>query len=101
MSLSIDDKNKCGVTHNVLDATVFAVGADDRYIVAKQHPVSADQVHFDRSVTNYLIVDRMLTATLRDRKTGVIGPLTKEQFEQKAAALQLPNFTKTFPKLEW
>jgi len=100
MCLGIDHKNKWGVTSTIVEATVFAVGADDRYIVAKQHPLRGDQSHFDRAVTNYFIVDRMLAATLPDRRKGVIGPLTKEQFDQKSAAMQLPSFTKTFQKLE-
>jgi hypothetical protein len=100
MSLKLDRKGQWAVFDNVVDATVFAAGTNDRYIVVKQHPIAEDQQHFDRTVTNYFIVDRMLAATLRDRKKGVIGPLTKDQFEERASAIQLPSFTKTFPTLE-
>ena len=101
MSLSLDKKDKRFAFDYVVGATVFAVGANNRYIVAKQHPIYSDQIHFDHAVTSYFIVDRMLTATLRDRTKGVVGPLTKEQFEQKARTMELPAFTTTFPTLEW
>jgi hypothetical protein len=57
MSLKIDDVKHWEVFHEVVSATVYAVGANDRYIVAKQHPLLDDQTHFDRTVTNYFIVD--------------------------------------------
>jgi len=85
----------------VVAATVFSVGANERYLIAKQHPIFSDQTKFDRSVTNYYVVDRTQTPTFREPHRGVQGPLTKEEFDHLASSLPLPGFTKTFHKLEW
>ena len=101
MSLKVDRKGQWAVFDNVVAATVFAVGANDRYIVVKQHPIAEDQQHFDRAVTNYFIVDRTKQPTQHKRGEGVIGPLTKEQFDEAAKRMLLPAFTKTLRRLEW
>ena len=77
----------------LVDARVFAVGSDGRYVVAKQHP------HGNRSVTNYFIVDKQADPE-RDRARAVVGPLTAQEFEVRQHALQLPAFTKVLASLE-
>ena len=72
--------------------TVFAVGADAKYIVVKQHPATNQAATmFDRSITNYFIVGR---------DKGVRGPLKKEEFDRLTASLSLPAFTKIFDDLQ-
>ena len=87
---------------NVVDATVFSVGANNHYVVTRQHPlVAKSQTTFDARVTNYFIVDRTIPPTLHEPRRGVTGPLTEEAFEQFAARAPLPRFIKTFHQLEW
>jgi hypothetical protein len=88
----------------IINAAVYSVGANDRYIVAKQHPLIGDsQEKFDRSITNYYIIDRAIVPTVSESESrkSVTGPLTREQFELIASTKSLPQFTKTFHKLEW
>jgi hypothetical protein len=77
-----------------VEARVFAVGWDGRYVVAKQHPKG------DKSITNYFIVDSQKDAPFADVKQAVIGPLTEAEFQQKSAQLKLPPFTKVLESLQ-
>lgn len=108
MSLSMDLSD--GGALSIVKATVFAVGANEHYVVAKQHP-SADGVRFDSTVTNFFIVDRATeSADIVDtrsqkligvRTPKVIGPLSRTEFEHFGRTHDLPTFTKTFATLEW
>jgi hypothetical protein len=84
----------------LIGPTIFAVGSNKKYIVIKQHP-ETDQVtdNFDRSVTNYFIVERR-GGSFDHRQAGVRGPLKKEAFEKLAVSLSLPEFSKTFDDLK-
>jgi hypothetical protein len=77
----------------VVEPRVFAVGANDRYVVVQQHPGG------DRSVTNFFIVDKR-EDVLKRPKVAIIGPLTAEQFRDKAANLKVPPFTKILESLK-
>jgi hypothetical protein len=84
----------------LIGATIFAVGADAKHIVLKQHPASdLGATSFDRSITNYFIVEKR-SGSFKDREAGVRGPLTKEEFERLASTLSLPKFSKTFDDLK-
>lgn len=74
--------------------TVFSIGADDKFIVVAQHPSTNAFGELDRSVTRYFIVERA------DRKKGVRGLLSKEEFDRLATSLSLPKFGKTFDDLK-
>jgi hypothetical protein len=80
----------------LVDSCVFAVGANQQYVVAKQHPGG------DKTITNYFIVEIRAGLPVRDRisKNAVIGPLDEKAFLQKAAELTLPPFTKTLESLK-
>ncbi len=99
MSLSFDLEG--GIAVNLVGATVFSIGADEKYIVLMQHP-SKDPFgeSFDRSITNYYLVVRTLSPSIEERMKGVRGPLSKEEFEKLATALSLPKFSKTFDDLK-
>ena len=56
-----------------IDSTVFAVGWDGRYLVAKQHPNN------DRSKTNYFIVDARNDSAYADQTNVVMGPETSSR----------------------
>lgn len=75
-------------------STVFAVGWDGRYLVAKQHPNN------DRSKTNYFIVDSRNDTDLADPTKVVIGPLNEFEFQQKSIDLRLPKFSKVLTSLQ-
>ena len=74
-----------------VEPRVFAVGANERYIVAKQHPDG------NKGITNYFIVDMKEDSP---SKPVVMGPLTEEDFAKKSAELTLPLFTKVLESLQ-
>jgi hypothetical protein len=77
----------------LVEPRVFAVGADDRYVVAKQHPGG------DRLSTHYFIVDRRQDV-VRHSERAITGPLTETEFQRKATELRLPPFTKVLESLK-
>ena len=73
----------------VVPATVFAIGHNDDYIIAKQHPC-AQMGTPNKSVTNYFIVP----VHVKDKywiEKEIIGPLTKAVFDQKRKDLHLEH----------
>ncbi|EOA03834.1 hypothetical protein HFRIS_015791 [Herbaspirillum frisingense GSF30] len=77
-----------------IQKTVFAVGWDDRYIVAKRHPDS------DRKVVQYFFLEMAKDSHYADPSTSVTGPMSEESFSRYARLLGLPPFTKTITQLE-
>lgn len=77
-----------------VDSTVFAVGWDGRYLVAKQHPNN------DRSTTRYFIVDSKNDSDYADQTEVVMGPLTAAEFQRKNIDLHLPTFSKVLRSLQ-
>jgi hypothetical protein len=77
-----------------VDSTVFAVGWDGRYLVAKQHPDG------DRSKTNYFIVDSRNDTPYVDPTKVVTGPLTALEFQRKTIEMKLPKFSKVLKSLQ-
>ena len=89
-----------GSAMGLVGPTVFAVGADDRYIVVKQHPAKDASSAGDRSRTNYFYIERTDSPDFRERQRRVTGPLTEEEFRGRATALKLPSFQKVFRDLQ-
>ena len=89
VSLSYDEGD--GAWSEIIPARVFAVGSDDRYIVAQQHPGG------DKAITNYFILDTRQHDS--SHRAGLIGPLTAAQFEGRARELTLPPFTTVLESL--
>ncbi len=84
----------------IIDATVFAVGQSDSFIILKQHPRDFPN-ETDKAITNYYIIpikDRVSKAP----EKNFYGPLDSENFEQKRNELGLQNipFTIVFKGLE-
>jgi hypothetical protein len=99
MSLSFDLGN--GTAAGLVGPTVFSIGADEKYIVVKQHPSKSPfGDSFDRSITHYFVVVRTLSPALAERQKGVRGPFSKEEFDRLATTLSLPRFSKTFDDLQ-
>lgn len=99
--------------------TIFSIGANNKYIVLMQHPnikveeyatewsggptgkktlVLVDKM--DRTLTNYYVLERTESLKFADRKKGIRGPLTKEEFDKLTIELALPPFSKTFDDLK-
>ncbi|MVM41317.1 DUF3997 domain-containing protein [Spirosoma sp. HMF3257] len=84
----------------VIGATVFAVGQNDNFIVAKQHPRNPPGV-IDKSTTNYFIIPLQLKVS-KSTDRNYFGPLQLEQFEKKKRELGIGDleFTIVFNELE-
>ncbi|HYG01797.1 MAG TPA: DUF3997 domain-containing protein [Chryseosolibacter sp.] len=80
---------------------VFAVGHNDNFIIAKQHPTSGfeDGFKVDTSLTNYYIID--IKRKIKTDGEKVIGPLTKEQFDRKVKEFKIEEikFEMTYPEV--
>jgi hypothetical protein len=98
MSLAIDDKT--GMSSALVGPTIFSIGADDRYIVIKQHPSKDAFGGFDRSVTRYFVVDCAISPSSENRRKAVRGPLDENEFRSLTVTQSLPPFTKTFDDLK-
>jgi hypothetical protein len=78
---------------------VFAVGHDNDFIIAKQHPTSGFENGFeiDTTITNYYVIDM----NRKILKTGekVFGPLSLAQFDSIRPELKIQNikFDKNYP----
>jgi hypothetical protein len=77
-----------------IDATVFAVGWNGRYLVAKQHPSG------DRTKVNYFVIDATADSDNADPQKVVLGPLNESEFAKKSAQLNLPRFSKVLESLQ-
>lgn len=98
MSLRIDSSP---FDNEVVGSTVYAVGADYRFVVAKQHPGDGFG-DFDSTITNYFIIDRTVPVEEQARQhKGIRGPLSRREFDRLARQLSLPTFTKRFHSLNW
>lgn len=84
----------------VVNATVFSVGFDNDFIIAKQHPFSDNSIN--KSITNYYIIPvKYKINTSPDENK--IGPLSHEEFLNKRNDLGISeelDFTITIDKIE-
>jgi hypothetical protein len=78
----------------IVGPTIYAVGANDTFVVVIQHPALDDFGKFDRTVSNYFVVARDPAAVPRVR-----GPLAKPDFVRLSHELALPAIEKTFQEL--
>lgn len=84
--------------HGLPGRTVFAAGADDRYVVIARHP-SAFGEPLNKAVTEYYVVERSPDeADLRFRPE-VLGPFDQAEFDERVSQLSLPEFTIVFDDL--
>lgn len=73
----------------LIDKRVFAIGSDQRYIVAKQHP------NGDKSRTNFYVIDKS-----KDEFHCVQGPMAEAEYLRRNTRLHLPRFTKVLESLQ-
>lgn len=74
--------------------TIFALGWDEHYIVAKQHPAKKPPI------TNYFVIDISRDSKYADPAVSVIGPLSASEFEEKRVLLGLPAFIRSIDSLK-
>ena len=85
----------------IIDATIFAVGHNDKFIIVKQHPRISPNAP-DKKITNYYILPLKKGMDWRS-KNGLIGPLTLKTFNEKRKELEIPEgltFTKEIENLK-
>jgi hypothetical protein len=99
-----DDEEQLGLTYRypgddtgysgIIEETVFAVGYNKQYIIAKQHP------HDIKETTNYFILP--YNANRNPKNEDLIGPLTLNEFNQKKKEFRIENlnFTIIYKDLE-
>jgi hypothetical protein len=94
-SLSYHETSDGSAYGDVIKATVFAVGYNSKYIIAKQHPYG------DKHITNYFILPVKNGFNWKNNN-GLMGPLTINEFNQKQIELNIKpiQFTIIYKDLE-
>jgi len=87
-----DDGSTYGV---IISGTVFAIGYNEKYLIAKQHPYIF-AMPLDTTITKYYILPLKDSFDFRTMN-GLIGPMTKNQFILKRHELGIPD-SLTFTK---
>jgi len=109
--IAVDIREDCALSYHepsdasnygtVIEATVFAAGYNDKYMIVKQHPRTFPNQP-DKKITNYYILPLKKEMNWRT-KNGLIGPLTQEEFTEKRKELNISDsltFTKVIEELE-
>ena len=81
--------------------TIFAAGADERYIVVGRHPhdfITGNSP--PGATTEFYYVIRTPDEAERGPYGHVRGPFTEQQFENEKRRLNLPEFTRVFGHLK-
>ncbi|NEW85145.1 MAG: DUF3997 domain-containing protein [Mariniphaga sp.] len=73
----------------IVDATVFTIGFNDKFINVKQHPRTFPNPP-DLNITNYYILPLKKGMDWKI-KNGLIGPLTLDEFNEKRKELNIAN----------
>jgi len=92
MCISFHEEKDGSIYGTIINATVFAVGFNNKYIIAKQHPRIFPQP-CDKNVTNYFILPIKKEMDWKT-KNGLIGPLSIQQFNQTKKELDIPDSVK-------
>lgn len=99
--IAVDTLDQMGVSYSLpggdavgrIPETVFSVGWNSRYLVAKQHPKN------DRNITHFYYLDMSRDNLYADPSASVTGPLSESEFDRKRAELGLPEFTRSIQSL--
>ena len=76
-----------------ISSTVFAVGKNKDFLVAKRHP------NGDRTITEFYYLIRANDSAYAEPTKSVRGPFTEKEFKEAAIRLGLPSFTRTLERL--
>lgn len=74
----------------IIPETVFSVGHNKQYIIAKRHPNINSFSKLDKSIIYYYILPVKSEFTF-ENKNGLIGPLNEIQFKNQLKALGIQN----------
>lgn len=90
-SLSEEFERGSSGSSEIVPDYVFAVGHNEDYIIAKQHPTNGSEGGFvvDTTVTNYYIVD--MNRKILKKRTKVFGHLNQNQFESLTRKLKIES----------
>jgi hypothetical protein len=83
-----------------VEETVFAVGADDRYVVAARHPHEPGYSPLDKTVTEYFYIDRARDQPLADPTLAVVGPMDAASFQAASHTLGLPKLSREIARFK-
>ena len=83
-----------GASEPLVQSQVFAVGADAKFIVVKQHPRGV------KTTTNFYVIPRRQYEGRRTSHPPILGPMTSSEFNKMSAEIGLPGFSKTLTALE-
>jgi len=74
----------------LVEPYVFAVGHNEKFIVAKQHPCARTEFKVNTSVTKYFIIDM---SKVDFRGNGIYPSLNKHQFDSLSTSLNIGTIT--------
>lgn len=85
--LAMDNEDGGGA--EIVPAYVYAVGHNNRYIIAKQHPANGEFV--DKTQTLYFVIDIKTCGTFNNtgKLNGIFGPLTAKGYDSLSNALKI------------
>jgi hypothetical protein len=99
-SRCIEKQDKDGSSIEVVPAYIYAVGHNERFIVAKQHPLPGEfpKERINVTQTNYFLIDLKLQPGQGEK--GVYGPMDASQFETLSRKLEVGKivFDLTYPE---
>lgn len=87
MSLVYTDTN--GYQWGVVNQTVFAIGFNNNFIIAKQHPRGNTKTP-GISLTNFYVIP-LNNATGNYEGKNILGPLTETEYDVKREELHVPK----------
>ena len=73
----------------IISPTVFSIGYDKNFIIAKQHPAIYPEKE-NRSITNYFIISLQDTVTWTAQNIAT-GPLSEKEFLEKRKKLNVAD----------
>lgn len=92
--------DKQGYMLSIIEASVFSIGKNDEFIVAKQHPKEFPN-KANKNIVNYFIIP-IKNQKSKNIEKNIIGPLTDIQFDSIKKQLKINNiiFDITFNELK-
>lgn len=87
--LSFHENSDNQIYGSIIEPCVFAIGYNDKFIIAKQHPKEFGG-RVNKTITNYYILPLFPKMNWRNRN-GLIDPLTLEQFLFKRKELTISD----------
>jgi hypothetical protein len=85
----------------IVGPTVFSIGYDTNFIIAKQHPTIYPEKE-NKSITNYFIIS-LKDTVMWTAKSNAIGPLNEKEFLAERKKLNVAdtlNFFSTFSSVQ-